>query len=63
MAQAEKSAILSQRISLLEDKISALTARIVHLKEYDLYMIEVIEAASGQLSCKLYATSCFLFTL
>jgi hypothetical protein len=63
MPQAKKSAMLSQRISLLEDKISDLTAKIVHLEECNLYMIEVIEAASGPLSCKLSTTSCFLFTL
>jgi hypothetical protein len=44
---------LSQKVSLLEDEVSALMAKIVHLEECDLYMAEVIEAASGQLSCKL----------
>jgi hypothetical protein len=53
MGQAEKSAALSQKVSLLEDRVSALIAIIVHLEEYDLYMIEVTEATSGQLSCNL----------
>jgi hypothetical protein len=53
MGQAKKSAALSQKVYLLEDRVSALIAIIVHLEEYDLYMIEVIEATSGQLSCNL----------
>jgi hypothetical protein len=53
MRQDEKSTALSQKVSLLEDQVSALTTKVVHLKECDLYMIEVLEAATGQLSCKL----------
>jgi hypothetical protein len=59
MRQAEKSAALSQKVSLLEDQVSALIAKVVHLEECDLYMIEVLEAATGQLSCKLSKAPCF----
>jgi hypothetical protein len=47
MGQDEKVVVLSQKVSLLEDQVSSLMDKIVHLKECDLYMIKVIEAASG----------------
>jgi hypothetical protein len=53
MGQAKKAAALSLKVSLLEDQVSTLTVKIVHLEECDLYMTEVIEAASEQLQCKL----------
>jgi hypothetical protein len=53
MGQDEKSAALSQKVSLLEEQVSILMAKVVHLEESDLYMIEIIEAVSGHLSCKL----------
>jgi hypothetical protein len=60
MEQAKKLAALSQKVSSLEGQLSALMAKIVHLKECDLYLIEIIEAASEQLSCKLLgALECF----
>jgi hypothetical protein len=40
-------------VSSLEAQLSALMVKVVHLKECDLYMTEIIEAASEQLSCKL----------
>jgi hypothetical protein len=53
MDQAEKSSALFQKVFSLENQMSTLTARIAHLEECDLYMIEIIETASEQLSCKL----------
>jgi hypothetical protein len=53
MGQGKKATASSQKISLLEDQLFALMDKIVHLEECNLYMIKVIEAASGQLSCKL----------
>jgi hypothetical protein len=52
MDQAKKSSRLSQKVSSLEDQMSVLMARVVQLKEYDLYMTEIIEVASEKLSCK-----------
>jgi hypothetical protein len=52
MDQAKKSSALSQKVSSLEDQMSILMTRIVQLEECDLYMIEIIEVASEQLSCK-----------
>jgi hypothetical protein len=42
--------------------MSILMARIVQLEECDLYMIEIIEVASEQLSCK-FAWSPLVFLL
>jgi hypothetical protein len=53
MEQTKKSATLSQKVSSLKGQLSALMAKVVYLEECDLYMTEIIEAASKQLSCKL----------
>jgi hypothetical protein len=53
MEQAKKSSKLSKKVSSLEDQMSILMAKIVQLKERDLYMTEIIETASEQLQCKL----------
>jgi hypothetical protein len=53
MDQAKKSSALSQKVSSLEDQMSVPMARIVQLEECDLYMTEIIEVASEQLSCSL----------
>jgi hypothetical protein len=64
MEQAKKSAALSQKVSSLEGQLSALIAKVVHLEECDLYMTEIIKAASEQLSCKfLRAPRVFLLIL
>jgi uncharacterized coiled-coil protein SlyX len=47
--QAKKSAALSQKVSSLEEQMSALMAKFVLLKECNLYMTEIVEAASEQL--------------
>jgi hypothetical protein len=47
MGQAKKSAALSPKASLLEGQVSILMSKVVHLEECDLYMMEIIEAASG----------------
>jgi hypothetical protein len=53
MDQANISSALSQKVSSLENQMSVLMAKIGHLEECDLYMTEIIEAASDQLSSKL----------
>jgi hypothetical protein len=50
MDQAKKLSALE--VSSLEDQMSVLMAMIVQLEECDLYMTEIIEVASEQLSCK-----------
>jgi hypothetical protein len=52
MSQAEKSAALSQKVSSLEEQMSALMAKFIQLEECDLYMTKIVEAASEQLQYK-----------
>jgi hypothetical protein len=52
MGQDEKSAALSQKVSTLEGQMSILMGKVVQLKECNLYMIKIVEAASEQLQCK-----------
>jgi hypothetical protein len=68
MDQVKKSAALSKKVSSLEDQMSVLMAKVVQLEECDLYMTEIIEAASEQLQCKSLGSprvflSQFLFVL
>jgi hypothetical protein len=61
MDQAKKSPALSKKVYSLEDQMSILMAKVVQLEECDLYMSEIIEAASEQLQCKsLRALSIFV---
>jgi hypothetical protein len=52
MEQAEKSSALSKNVSLLEEQMSALKSKITRLEDGNLYMTEILEAASEQLICK-----------
>jgi hypothetical protein len=40
-------------VSSLENQMFVLMAKVVQLEECDLYMTEIVEAASEQLQCKL----------
>jgi hypothetical protein len=62
--QAEKSSNLLKKESSLEDQMSILMAKIVQLKERDIYMTEIIKTTCEQLQCKLpVAPSVFVVTL
>jgi hypothetical protein len=50
--QAGKSYSLMRRVSSLEDQVSGLVAKVMHLEERDSYLIEIIESACEQLKCK-----------
>jgi hypothetical protein len=52
MDQAGKSFGLTKRVSLLEDQVSDLMAKIIHLKECDSFLIGIIEFACEQLQCE-----------
>jgi hypothetical protein len=41
-----------RKVSTLEDKVSGLVAQVMHLKECDSYLIEIIELACEQLKCE-----------
>jgi hypothetical protein len=44
MDKASKSCGFMKQISILEDKVSGLTARIVHLEECDSFLVGIIES-------------------
>jgi hypothetical protein len=49
---AEKSYSLMRQLSSLEDKVSGLVAQVMHVKECDSYLVDIIESACEQLKCK-----------
>jgi hypothetical protein len=53
MDKASKSCGFMKQISTLEDKVSGLMAKIVHLKEYDSFLIGIIESVCEMLRCKV----------
>jgi hypothetical protein len=50
--QAGKSYSLMRQVSVLEDKVSSLVTQIMHLKECDSYLLDIIESACEQLKCE-----------
>jgi hypothetical protein len=50
--QAGKSYSLMRQVPALEDKVSGLVAQVMHLKECDSYLVEIIESACKQLKCE-----------
>jgi hypothetical protein len=53
--KAIKSCGFMKQISTLEDEVSGLVARVMHLEEYDSFLVDFIESACEQLKCKLSA--------
>jgi hypothetical protein len=51
--KASKACGLMKRISILDDKVSSLVAKIVHHKECDSFVIGIIESACEMLRCKI----------
>jgi hypothetical protein len=45
MDKASKSCGFMKQISILEDKVSSLTANIVHLEECDSFLVGIVESA------------------
>jgi hypothetical protein len=52
--QAGKSYGLMRQVSALKDKVLGLVAQVMHLKECDSYLIEIIESACEELKCELF---------
>jgi hypothetical protein len=52
MNQASKSYGLMKQVSILENKVSGLVARVMHLEECDSFLVDFIESACEQLKCK-----------
>jgi hypothetical protein len=52
--QAGKSYGLMRQVSVLEDKVSGLVAQVMHLKECDSYLVEIIESACKPLKYEFF---------
>jgi hypothetical protein len=62
--KASKSCGLMKQISSLEDKVSGLVARIVHLEECDSFLVGIIQSVCEMLRCKVSYSPLFLiFTM
>jgi hypothetical protein len=62
MDKASKSCGFMKQISTLEDKVSGLVARIVHLEECDSFLVGIVEFVCEMLLCKASCSlSLFLF--
>jgi hypothetical protein len=57
--KASKASGLMKQISILDDKVSSLMAKIVHHEEYDSFVIGIIESACEMLRCKIPCDSSF----
>jgi hypothetical protein len=57
--KGSKACGLMKRISVLDDKVSGLVAKVVHHEECDSYVIGIIESACEMLRCKI---SCDFFS-
>jgi hypothetical protein len=61
MDKASKSCGFMKQISVLEDKVSGLMAKIVHLEECDSFLIGIVEFVCEMLRCEVpCCLSCFL---
>jgi hypothetical protein len=59
--KASKSFGFIKQISILEDKVSGLMAKIVHLEECDSFLISIVESVCEMLRCEVPCSlSCFL---
>jgi hypothetical protein len=53
MDKASKSCSFMKQISILEDKVSGLMAKIVHLEECNSFLIGIVESACEMLRCEV----------
>jgi hypothetical protein len=53
MDKASKSCGFMKQISILEDKVSGLTAKIMHLEECDSFLFGIVESVFEMLRCKV----------
>jgi hypothetical protein len=62
--KASKSCGFMKQISTLEDKVSGLVARIMHLKECDSFLVGIVESVCEMLRCNIPCSlSLFPFSL
>jgi hypothetical protein len=61
MDKASKACGFMKQISILEDKVSGLMAKIMHLEECDSFLTGIVESACEMLRCEIpCGFSCFL---
>jgi hypothetical protein len=61
MDKASKACGFMKQISILEDKVSGLMAKVMHLEECDSFLIGIVESACAMLRCEIpCGFSCFL---
>jgi hypothetical protein len=53
VGKASKACGLTKQISILDDKVSSLTAKILHHEECNSFVLGIIESACEMLRCKL----------
>jgi hypothetical protein len=53
MDKASRACGFMKQISILEDKVSGLTARVVHLEECDSFLVGIVKSACELLRCKV----------
>jgi hypothetical protein len=53
MDKASKSCGFMKQISILEDKVSGLMAKIIHLEECDSFLISIVESTCEMLRCEI----------
>jgi hypothetical protein len=53
MDKASKACGFMKQISILEDKVSGLMAKIMHLEECDSFLIGIVESACEMLRCEI----------
>jgi hypothetical protein len=54
MDKASKSCGFMKQISTLEDKVSGLIAKIIHLEECDSFLVGIVESVCEMLRCKVH---------
>jgi hypothetical protein len=59
--KASKSCGFMKQISTLEDKVSGLVARIVHLEECDSFLVGIVESVCVMLRCKVSCSLSFFY--
>jgi hypothetical protein len=50
--KASRASNLTKQVSILDDKVSSLTAKILHHEEYNSFLLGIIESACEMLRCK-----------
>jgi hypothetical protein len=58
--KASKASSLTKQVSILDDKVSSLTAKILHHEECNSFLLGIVESACEMLRTILESKNCFL---